>query len=684
MIAASEEPWPDPPAGVSVVVTRGGSRGDHLDQAAGHATADILAFVDPFAELTPGWHARAVELLADPTIGAAGGPNLLPSGADVRQRAAWLLLRSRLGAGPFAFRFRLAPARDVLEMPISNVAVRRAAFIQVGGFQSPTPLGDDTRLCYKLRTLAELRVVYDPGLAVMAAPPALMRPYLDVVSSWGWQRGDLARRLPETSRRAPYLLPPAGLILALAVLIAATVSFAGRALVLAGVAAYLIAALWVLVGGGNLRAGLLAATGLPMTHVGYALGFLRGFAGRSLGERTPSTSRKARLRILVCNWRDLAHPWAGGAEGYMHEIARRWVLAGHDVGWISARHPGTARVEVIDGIRIHRVGGGLTVYLFAALAYLTRLRDRYDVIVDCENGVPFFTPLYSRKPVVLLVHHVHAEVFRSELPGYLRWLALWLEGWLMPRVYRRTPVVAVSASTRDELLRGGWDGNRVSIVSNGVELPGATGEKGPDAAPLLLYLGRLRRYKSVDVLLRALPAIIAQVPGTRLAIVGQGPERETLERLGWKLGLADTVRFHGYLARGERDGLLASASLLVCPSAFEGFGVTCLEANAFGTPVVAAASGGLRDAVVDGQTGVLVPYGDAERLSEAVVALLNDPEGRARMGSAGRAWAGQHGWDESASTFMGIIAAAGRVPAADGAAADKSAWREPSERLSRP
>ena len=108
-----------------------------------------------------------------------------------------------------------------------------------------------------------------------------------------------------------------------------------------------------------------------------------------------------------------------------------------DVGWLCQRHKGSSRNELLDGIRVHRVGGRFTLYPRVVISYLFRLRGRYDVIVDCENGIPFFTPLFARIPKVLLVHHVHREIFRRETHPPLRWLGYWLEGWLMPRVYQQ-------------------------------------------------------------------------------------------------------------------------------------------------------------------------------------------------------------------------------------------------------
>jgi len=656
MVVACDSPWSDPPPGVRVVVTPSASRGDRLDRACEEARGELLAFVQEDVRLSEGWQRRAIELLRDPAIGAVGGPDILPVKATGGQRAAWLVLSSIFGAGPLRFRFQRRPARLVLEMPTTNLVVRQRAFKAVGGYQCPSPLGDDARLCYKLRSILGLRVVYDPGLAVEAPLPALPQPFLSLMFEWGRQRGDLTRRLPETSRPIPYLLPPIALLTGLLAIGLMPFSLAARVALGLLVGAYVLAGVWIVARSGNLRSGLLAGVGLPLTHVYYAIGFLRGFVGRSLGEVSPRPHRNTPLRILIFNWRDIAHPWAGGAEAYMHELGRRWVRAGCEVGWVSERYRSAKTVEIIDGIRFHRVGSRFTLYPLAALACLLRLRSRYDVIVDCENGIPFFTPLYCRKPVVLVIHHLHQEIFRQELPLHLRWLALWLEGWLMPRVYRRSVMVTVSPSTFEDLRAHGYDPGRIVTVTNGVDVPEAKPGIHRSPSPVLIYLGRLKKYKSVDVLLRAMPDVLSYFPDASLAIVGQGTERDVLERLVWKLGLAKSVKFYGYLDKENRDRLLAMAWVAVCTSKFEGWGVVCLEANAHGTPVVASRVPGLRDAVQDGLTGVLVPYGNSERLAKEIVSLLGDPVRREAMARAGREWAAAHAWNRSADQFLKTIA----------------------------
>jgi glycosyltransferase involved in cell wall biosynthesis len=673
IIVACEAPWADPPEGVRVVlVPRSASRGDKLDQASEEARGDILVFLEGGDLFREGWQERAFEIMQEPSVGAAGGPHALAAGISNSERAARVILSSRFGSGPLRYRFEQTASRNVSELPTTNLVVRRSAFLAVGGFQSPTPLGDDTRLCYKLRTLLGLRVVYDPGLAV-EAPAAVVRALVSRMFRWGRQRGDLTRRLPQASKPIPYALPAIALLFMVIALAVGPFTMLGRSVVLITACAYLAAGILVMVRSRHLQTGALAAAGIPLMHLAYGAGFLRGYCGSNLGEICPPAPSRRGPRILICNWRDITHPWAGGAEHYMHQIARRWAGAGCDVGWLCQRYHGGKRVEVIDGIRIHRVGGRFTLYPFAALAYLFRLRNRYDAIVDCQNGIPFFTPLYSRKPVTLVVFHLHTDVFRRELPKWLSWFALWLENWLMPRAYSRGPLVTISGSSQADLEARGFARDRISRVIPGVDLPEAGTSVPTSASPLIICLGRLKAYKSVDVLLQAMPEILRRHPDARLAIVGQGPERAKLEQLAWRLGLAASVRFYGYLEKQARNRLLARAWVSVCPSAFEGYGLVCVEANAWGVPVVAARVPGLRDSVRDGVTGVLVPHGDVGRLAREITGLIDDPARREAMGVAGRNWAASHDWKDSAESFLDVLGGLEHVPAAAEAAPQLSA-----------
>jgi glycosyltransferase involved in cell wall biosynthesis len=360
------------------------------------------------------------------------------------------------------------------------------------------------------------------------------------------------------------------------------------------------------------------------------------------------------MRILIMNWRDWTHPWAGGAEVFLLELAKRWTAAGHSVTWYSGRHPTQSPAERLGGIDTIRRGGFYGVFFAAPVCYQRHLAGRFDVILDSANGLPFFTPLYSTLPKVALVHHIHDQVFFRELTRPQALLAGWLERVLTPLVYRRTPFITVSESSRRALIDLGVSSDQVSLVYNGVDLdryrPGDKSE-----APLVLFLGRLRHYKSVDTAIRALPHLVGTYPDLRFSIAGSGPAEGALRALAVELGVVDRIRFHGHVSEGKKLALLQQAHVVVNPSMKEGWGLTVLEANACGTPVVGADVPGLRDSICNGVTGLLVPHGEPALLAQAVGSLLHDPARRDHMAQEALAWARRFNWDDSALRGLDLL-----------------------------
>jgi glycosyltransferase involved in cell wall biosynthesis len=365
------------------------------------------------------------------------------------------------------------------------------------------------------------------------------------------------------------------------------------------------------------------------------------------------------MKILILNWRDPTHPWAGGAEVYLYELALRWAQWGHQITWYSGRHPDQPASERMNGIEMLRRGGFYGVYLRFPGCYLARLAGRFDVILDSANGIPFFTPLYSRIPKVALVHHVHRQVFYYELPRPLAKLADFLERVAMPRVYQNVPFICVSKSTKRGLVELGIPAEKISLIHNGVD--SRFYRPAPcNGDPHLLFLGRLRNYKSVDIAIRALPHLKEALPGVRLSIAGSGPSERHLRGLARQLDVDDRVHFHGWVTQAEKLRLLQGSRLVVHPSMREGWGLTVLEANACGKPVVGADVPGLRDSICHDHTGLLVKYGDPEALADGVLRLLEDKNHYQRLGQNALAWARGFDWEVSARNGLDVLAAAVR------------------------
>ncbi|CAB4706445.1 MAG: glycosyltransferase [Actinobacteria bacterium] len=368
-----------------------------------------------------------------------------------------------------------------------------------------------------------------------------------------------------------------------------------------------------------------------------------------------TTTELTGRRIAVVNWRDLDHSLAGGSERYAWEFAQALREGGAEVEFITARDAGQSRTEVCDGIRIHRGGGAFGFYAFAAWSLLRR-RRRLDAVVDPECGIPSFSPLFVRRstPVVLVVHHVHQAQFATYFPAPLARFGQLLERVVMPRVYRRRTTVAVSESTRLEMVRQlGWTGP-VGLLANGATMSVAdttTADKQPER---LVVLGRLVPHKRVDLVLRAVAALRPEHPGLRVDVVGKGPEQGRLEALVAELGLGDCVQVHGFVSEQRKDELLQAASLQVCASDIEGWGQVVLEAAAYGVPTLARDVPGLRDSVRPGETGWLVPDapGDLDtvlaRLSDQLrdaLRHLHEPEEHTLTVKACQAWAAEFSWE---------------------------------------
>ena len=357
------------------------------------------------------------------------------------------------------------------------------------------------------------------------------------------------------------------------------------------------------------------------------------------------------MKILVLNWLDPENPQAGGAEVHLHEIFRRLVAWGHSVTLLCSAWPGSARRTALDGIEVHRVGSRYTLSLLAPVYFRRRLRnERFDVVVEDLNKVPFFSPFWGvGAPVALIVHHLFGKAAFQEasLPVAA---ATWLLELPVPRVFRSVPTVAVSESTAEDLSRRGLPRNGIEIIPNGVDLdalsPGAREERF--AQPTLLYLGRLKRYKRVDLLLEAVAALVGRGIPCRLLVAGRGDDLPRLEALRESLGLEQHVEFLGYVSDVEKGELLRKSWINLLTSVKEGWGISNLEAAACGTPTIASDVPGLRDSVMDGQTGLLIPHGDVETLSRRIEELLGDEEKLARLGSGARRFAERFGWDTSA------------------------------------
>lgn len=350
--------------------------------------------------------------------------------------------------------------------------------------------------------------------------------------------------------------------------------------------------------------------------------------------------------IMLLNWRDTTHPEGGGSEHYLERIASGLAARGYRVTVQCAAHARGLADEWRDGVRFHRRGNRFTVYPRALLGVL---KLRPDIIVDVQNGIPFFSRLVTRCPVLVLVHHVHREQWPAAVGPLLGRIGWWIESRLAPRMYRNCRYLTVSEVSRRELAQLGIAPERVTVIHPGLDEPPRT-NAAPDEDPTLVVVSRLVPHKRIEHAIDALARLCERWPKLRLEVVGQGWWHQNLLRHAKLRDVEDRVVLHGWVDDQDKHEIIARSVLHLCPSVKEGWGMAVIEAAAHGVPTIAyRAAGGVRESIVDNETGTLAD--DFDGFVRAIDRLLADPEQRKRLGAAGRERSPAFNWRHSVDRF---------------------------------
>jgi glycosyltransferase involved in cell wall biosynthesis len=360
-------------------------------------------------------------------------------------------------------------------------------------------------------------------------------------------------------------------------------------------------------------------------------------------------------RIHFVAWRDLDDPEAGGSELHAHKIASLWAAAGLDITFRTSAVPDAPAALTRDGYRVLRRSGRYAVFPGAAWEGLRMGHRPGDALVEIWNGMPFLSPLWYRGPSLVFLHHVHAEMWGMVLPPTLARLGDLTERRLAPRFYRSSRIVTLSDSSRREIVEMlGLRPDRVTVAPPGVDARyRAGGVRSP--TPLVVAVGRLVPVKRFDALLRALVKVKADQPDLRAVIIGDGYERPALEALRAELGADDWVSLPGHVAADELVSWYRRAWVVASSSQREGWGMSLTEAAACGTPAVATAIAGHTDAVLDGESGLLVD--DVRDLPFALGRVLGDEVLRSRLAKGALARARWFTWGATARRALEALAA---------------------------
>ncbi len=364
------------------------------------------------------------------------------------------------------------------------------------------------------------------------------------------------------------------------------------------------------------------------------------------------------MHVLILTDRDWNHPQTGGTGAHLTGCIDHWLKWGHEVTVIAGGYAGAADFETDGRLTVHRYGDRVTVLPHTLIRGLASRVPKADVTLEIINGICWMTPLWHRGPCVSLIHHVHKSMYVDEMAKYGRLAAWALETFPLRTLYRRRRFITVSAATKAELVaEHGITPERVNVIWNGVDSGSfSPGPEAPD--PTMLYLGRLKAYKRIELLFD----VVEAVDGLSLDLVGEGDRRPFLEAQVRGRNISDRVRFHGHVDHARKAELLSRAWFSATASSAEGWSLSTVEAAASGTPSVAFAVGGLTESIVHGETGLIVD--DEREFIEAARLLVSDAELRSRLGDAGRARADGLSWSSSAARTLAVLAEAAGFPAA--------------------
>ena len=363
------------------------------------------------------------------------------------------------------------------------------------------------------------------------------------------------------------------------------------------------------------------------------------------------------MNILALNWQDISNPLAGGAEVHLEELLRRIVGKGHKVTLFCSGYNGSQPSENIEGVDIIRRGNRFNFNLIAPF-YLRKLvkNGNYDVLLEDINKIPFYTPFYLDIPTLVVIPHLFSTSVFKEINALLGLYIYLAEMPLVP-VYRGRKFNVISESTAGDMVQKGIPADDVSVIHCGIDSTVYNFDSSLDKFdnPSILYLGRIKKYKSINHLICAFDRVLKNIPNAKLNIVGSGDYLDALKALSNKLNLGDKITFAGYVSEEKKVEYLRRSHVAVYPSLKEGWGLTNIEANACGTAVIAANSPGLRDSVKDGETGFLYEYGNIDQLAEKLEKILSDKNIRTDFEDGGRNWARKFSWDDAADSFLELL-----------------------------
>ncbi len=363
------------------------------------------------------------------------------------------------------------------------------------------------------------------------------------------------------------------------------------------------------------------------------------------------------MKILWFTWKDRKHPLAGGAETVNEELAKRLAADGHEVIFLVGGFVGGPTEETINGYKIVRLGGRLSVYYEAYRYYKNNLVGWADLVIDEVNTIPFFCKLYVKEKNILFVHQLCREIWFYQL-----FFPFSLIGYLLEPLYllllNDCRVITVSESSKKDLLRHGFKTENIQIISEGIEL-----EPVSDLSlikkyekPTLLSLGSIRAMKRTEHILRAFELAKKEIGGLQFIVAGEATSaygRSFLREIA-RSPYKEDIHYLGLVDKEKKIEILQRSHLLAVTSVKEGWCLVVTEANSQGTPAVVYDVDGLRDSVKDGETGVACQENEETVLAKNIISILEDKARYEEMRERAHGEAKRVSFLKSYQEFIGI------------------------------
>lgn len=368
------------------------------------------------------------------------------------------------------------------------------------------------------------------------------------------------------------------------------------------------------------------------------------------------------MNILIFSWRDPKHSLAGGAEQVVLEHAKGWVRAGNKVTWFSSKSKDIPEIEKIDQVEIIRGGYQYLGVQIAGFFYYIKNRKDIDLVVDQFHGLPFFTPLYVKKPKIALIQEVAGKVwFLNPLQFPLN-MVVGLVGYIFEPLiflfYRKIPFMTGSESAKKQVVEIGIPAKNITVVPHGVVLSNSRAVWTKQKSPVVTYLGMISKDKGIEEAIKSFALVSKEIVDVSFWVIGKEESKKyfrKIRRLIKKLKLEKSIKLWGRVSDDKRDELLAKSHVLVNPSVHEGWGLVNIEANSYKTPVVAYNSAGLVDSVKNGYSGIICKKNSPDEMAKNVIKLLKNKHLYQKYSMGAYKWSHNFSWDKSRDLSLQLI-----------------------------